>query len=155
VQVSREGVRGIEAIAGEMGPGGLLKDLGVDFAFPEDGKALSLRVILQAGKVNERLFPNGLTSGFNAFYQIPVTANLDDLSGRWQGFTFPACSDCEADMDLPIIYTSTRIPDAVPDSRVVGNIAGFGGARATKTSRAARQPQPRSAIVQSWDGPHL
>ena len=59
---------------------GLLENMRVNFPFPEDGKALALRVILQAGKTNERLFPNGFTSGFDSFYQISATANLYDLA---------------------------------------------------------------------------
>jgi hypothetical protein len=80
VEVSREDVRCVETLAGEMSPVRLLQDLSIDLAFPQDGEALTLGVILQAGKINQRLFPNGFTSGFDGFYQIPATANLYDLS---------------------------------------------------------------------------
>jgi hypothetical protein len=80
VEISGEDVRRVETLAGEMPPIRLLQDLGVDLAFPEDGEVLTLGVILQAGKINERLFPNGFTSGFDGFHQISATANLYDLA---------------------------------------------------------------------------
>jgi hypothetical protein len=48
---------------------------------PEDREALALRVILQARKINERLFPGGLVSRFDGVHQIAPTANLYDLTG--------------------------------------------------------------------------
>ena len=73
-------MRCVETLAGEMAPVRFRQDLGVSLAFPEDGEALALSVILQAGKINERLFPKGFTSGFDSFYQISATANLYDLA---------------------------------------------------------------------------
>jgi len=61
-------------------PVGLLENMRIDLPFPEDRKALALRVILQAGKINECLFPSGLMSGFDGFHQIATTANLYDLA---------------------------------------------------------------------------
>jgi hypothetical protein len=80
VEVRGEDVRRVEPLAGEVLPVRLRQDLGVSLAFPEDGEVLTLGVILQAGKINERLFPNGFASGFDGFYQISATANLYDLA---------------------------------------------------------------------------
>jgi hypothetical protein len=74
-------VRRIETLAGEMPPIGLPQDLGVNLPFPEHGEAFTLGVILQAGKIDERLFPTGFTSGFDGFHQIAAAANLYDLAG--------------------------------------------------------------------------
>jgi hypothetical protein len=63
-----------------MAPVSLLENMCIDFPFPEDGKVLTLGVILQTGKVNERLLPKGFTSGFDGFHQISATANLYDLA---------------------------------------------------------------------------
>ena len=98
VDVSGEDVGRVKARASQMAPVGLLQDLGVDFPFPKDGKALALRVILQAGKFNERLLPTGITSGLDGFYKISATANLYDLARRRQKRTFPACSEREIDI---------------------------------------------------------
>ena len=70
----------VESLAGEVIPVGFRQDLGVGLAFPEDGEVLTLGVILQAGKTNERLFPTWFTSGVDGFYQISATANLYDLA---------------------------------------------------------------------------
>ena len=40
----------------------------------------ALGVIFQAGKTNERLFPEGFTSRLDGFYQVSATANLYDLA---------------------------------------------------------------------------
>jgi hypothetical protein len=73
-------VRRVEPLAGEVLPVGFRQDLGVSLAFPEYRQVLALGVILQAGKSNERLFPNRFTSGFDGFYQISATAHLYDLA---------------------------------------------------------------------------
>ena len=57
-----------------------MQDLGVDLAFPKDGEVLTLRVILQAGKMNEGLFPSRFARGFDCFHQIAATANFYDLA---------------------------------------------------------------------------
>jgi hypothetical protein len=111
VEVSGEDVRRIETPAGEILPVRFRQDLGVRLAFPEDGEVLALGVILQAGKSDERLFPTWFTSGFDGFHQVSAAADLHDLARRRQKSTFPACSDREADVDLPIIYSSIpRLP---------------------------------------------
>jgi hypothetical protein len=43
---------------------------------------LALGVVLQAGKIDERLFPNGIAGGLDSLYQISATANLYDLAKR-------------------------------------------------------------------------
>jgi hypothetical protein len=80
VEVGGENMRRVEPLAGEVLPIRFRQDLGVRLALPEDREVLTLGVILQAGKTNERLFPNGFTSGFDSFYQISATANLYDLA---------------------------------------------------------------------------
>jgi hypothetical protein len=80
VEVGGKDVWRVEPLAGEVLPVGFRQDLGVRLAFPEDGEVLTLSIILQAGKSNERLFPNGFTSRFDGFYQISATANLYDLA---------------------------------------------------------------------------
>ena len=80
MEIRGKDVRRVEPLAGEVLPVRFRQDLRVSLAFPEDGEMLTLGVILQAGKSNERLFPNGFTSGFDGFYQISATANLYDLT---------------------------------------------------------------------------
>jgi hypothetical protein len=63
-------------------PVGLLENLRIDLPLPEDGEALALRIILKAGKINQRLLPDGLMSRFDGFHQIAATADLYDLAGR-------------------------------------------------------------------------
>ena len=80
MQVGGENVWGVEALAREMPPVRLLKYLGVDFAFPEDGEAFTLSVIFQAGKIDKCLLPAGLPGGFDSFYQVSPAANLYNLA---------------------------------------------------------------------------
>jgi len=80
VEVGGEDVRRVEPFAGEVLPVGFRQDLRVSLAFPEYGEMLALGVVFQAGEIDERLFPNGFTSGFDGFYQISATANLYDLA---------------------------------------------------------------------------
>ena len=63
-----------------MAPVGLLENMRIGLPLPEDRKALALRVILQARKINERLFPIGLTSRLHGLYQVAAAANLHDLA---------------------------------------------------------------------------
>lgn len=67
VEVSREDVWRVEPLAGEVAPVGLLQDLGVNLSLPENGKVLTLCVVFQAGKIDERLFPTEFTSRFDCF----------------------------------------------------------------------------------------
>ncbi len=80
MQVSGENVWGVEALASEMPPVRLLKYLGGDFAFPEDGEAFTLSVVFQAGKIDKRLLPAWLPGGFDSFYQVSPAANLHNLA---------------------------------------------------------------------------
>ena len=80
MEIRGKDVRRIEPLAGEVLPVGFRQDLGVSFAFPKNGEMLTLGVIFQAGESNERLFPNGFTSGFDGFNQVSATANLYDLA---------------------------------------------------------------------------
>jgi hypothetical protein len=59
VHVRGKDIRRIEALLCDSRPGGRVEDRRVDFAFPEDVEALSLRVILEAGETYERLVPRG------------------------------------------------------------------------------------------------
>jgi hypothetical protein len=77
-------VRRVETLAGEVFPIWFRQNHGVHFPFPENGEALALGVIFQAGEVNARLFPTGFTSGVDVFQQISTTAYLNDVSGLWQ-----------------------------------------------------------------------
>jgi hypothetical protein len=58
---------------------GLLENMRVNFPFPEDGKALALRVILQAGKIDKCLLPTGLSRWRDAFNEISPRADFDNL----------------------------------------------------------------------------
>jgi hypothetical protein len=80
VEVRGEDVGCVETLAGEMAPVRLRESMRIGLPFPEDGEVLTLGVILEAGKTNERLFPTGFTSGFDGFHQISATPNLYDLS---------------------------------------------------------------------------
>jgi hypothetical protein len=80
VEVRGEDVRCVETLAGELAPVGRLENMRIDLPFPEHREVLTLGVILQAGKLSERLFPAGFTSGLDGFYQISATANLYDLA---------------------------------------------------------------------------
>jgi hypothetical protein len=80
VEVRGEDVRCVETLAGEVAPVGLRESMRIGLAFPEHGEVLTLGVILEAGKTNERLFPTWFTSGLDGFYQISATANLYDLA---------------------------------------------------------------------------
>ena len=73
-------MRCVETLAGQVTPVGLRESMRIGLPFPEHGEVLTLGVVLQAGKTNERLFPTGFTSGFDGFYQVPTTANLYDLA---------------------------------------------------------------------------
>jgi len=73
-------MRWVKALAGKMPPVRLLKDLSVNLAFPKNREVLALGVILEAGEIYERLFPNGVVSGFDGLNQISATANLYDLT---------------------------------------------------------------------------
>jgi hypothetical protein len=73
-------VRRVEPFAGEVAPVRLREGMRIGLPFPEHGEVLTLGVILQAGKTNERLFPTGFTSRFDGFNQISATPNLYDLS---------------------------------------------------------------------------
>jgi hypothetical protein len=73
-------MRRVEALAREVAPVGLLENLRINLSFPEDREALALRVVLQAGKLDERLFPRWLVSRFDGFHQIAAAANLYDLA---------------------------------------------------------------------------
>ena len=57
VEVGRENVRGVKTLGGKMLPVRFRQDLGVSLTLPEYGQVLTLGVILQAGKIDERLFP--------------------------------------------------------------------------------------------------
>jgi hypothetical protein len=81
VEVGGEDVRRVETLAGEVAPVGWLENMRIDLSFPEDRKALALRVILQARKVNERLFPKRFLSRFDGFHQIAAAPNPYDLAG--------------------------------------------------------------------------
>ena len=84
VKIGGEDMRRVKALAREVAPVSLLENVGIDLPFPEDRKALALCVILQAGKINKRLFPRGLVGGLNGFNQIAATTNLYDLARRRQ-----------------------------------------------------------------------
>jgi hypothetical protein len=86
VKVRREDMRRVETLVREMPPVRLVQDLGVDLAFPKDRKVLPLGVILQAGKINECLFPVGLASGLDSFDQMPAAADLDHAAGFGNDF---------------------------------------------------------------------
>jgi hypothetical protein len=57
VEVSGEDVRRVEPLAGEVFPVRFRQDLCVSLALPEDREVLTLCVVFQAGKIDERLFP--------------------------------------------------------------------------------------------------
>ena len=75
-----EDVGRVEPLFCEVAPIGLWKNLRVTFAFPQDGKALALGIVFEAGKINECLFPDWLMGGLNGLYQISATANSYDLA---------------------------------------------------------------------------
>jgi hypothetical protein len=79
-EISGEDVRRVEPFAGEVLPVGFGQDLGVRLALPEYGEVLALGVVFQAGKIDESLFPDGITGGFDSFYQISAAANFYDLA---------------------------------------------------------------------------
>ena len=80
VEVSGKDVRRVEPLRARC-PQSVAEHLGIDLAFPEDGEVLALGVILQAGKIDERLFPSGIASGLDSFDEMSATANLYDLAG--------------------------------------------------------------------------
>jgi hypothetical protein len=112
VEIGGEDVRRVETFACEVAPIDLFKHMRVDLALPEYGYVLTLGVVLQAGKVNKRLFPNAITRRLDGFNKVTAATNLYDLARCEQKLAFPACPDFEADIDLPIIYSS--IPTQPP-----------------------------------------
>jgi hypothetical protein len=80
MEIRGKDVRRVEPLAGEVLPVGFRQDLGVRLALPEYGKVLTLGVVFQTGKVDERLFPQRFTSGGDGFDQISATANLYDFA---------------------------------------------------------------------------
>ena len=79
VQVGREQPRRVEALLGDLGPGGLAENLGVDLLLPEDFQLLSLGIIFEARQAHERLVfaPRGER---HAFDEVPPRPDADDLT---------------------------------------------------------------------------
>ncbi len=76
IEVGGELVRGIEAAAGHVVPETRFEDARIDLAFPEDGEPLTLRVIVEAGEIDEGLFPGGVGGRLDALDEIPPGPHL-------------------------------------------------------------------------------
>jgi hypothetical protein len=85
VKVSGEDVRRVKAFGCQVAPVSLFENLGVDLALPEDREVLTLRVVFDAGQVDERLLSRRLPRWRDGINQIPAISNLYDLTKLGNG----------------------------------------------------------------------
>jgi hypothetical protein len=64
---------------------GRAKNFGVYFAFPEDGEAGALGVVVEAGEVDKGLFPVGIGGRIDVLDEIATGANENDGSSLRNG----------------------------------------------------------------------
>lgn len=147
VDVGREVLGAIEAFGAEVAPCLKLQNLGIDLAFPEDVKRLSLSVVIDARKAYQGGIPRlrGLQGVLN---EVSALANMDELPrcwGEWYRHHFAihplrrACADAEATPSSsglrpkPVLHIQIRLIRA----RRIGPESWLGWAP-TNTARRAK-----------------